>query len=94
MANANSIEIIFDINPFISAISKLNLTKGVTFNGSVYCSFRNVSLIGEQIVIDIDFNNTVTGSMVWIFVNFDPDYIKSPNFVLQFALVPTNGESL
>jgi len=87
--NSNSFQIVFDINPWVSSISKMNFS--LINLTSANCQQTNLQIIDQQLVITESFNQTITSQTANIFMQFDRTYIISPNFTGKYNLSLSNG---
>lgn len=81
-------QIVFSISPYSDVMLKMNLTQGVSSNLS------SSYIASEQLVLTADYFRNIEGETAKILVEFDSDYVRSPNFNLLFSMVESTGLTL
>jgi hypothetical protein len=76
----------FDIVPFSDKIGLMDLGSYVTFNASG-CTVTGISIVSKQLVVSIDYSQSIENATSQMFINFDPNYVLSPNFTMQFQMI-------
>lgn len=93
VAGKNQVQIMFSISPYRDVMLKMNLTQGVTFN-STGSNLTSIYIASQQIVLTVDYFRDIEGETAKILVEFDSNYVRSPNFNLLFSMVESTGLTL
>jgi len=68
----------------------MNISALASFSAP-FCQQVSIEIVNEQIIVTVAFNQTITNEMANIFVQFDRNYIISPNFSMNFNMSLSNG---
>jgi hypothetical protein len=58
---------------------------------AAFCTVDNIALVNQQLIITVSYNATITNENAKVSIQFDRNYVLSPNFTNNFIMALTNG---
>lgn len=86
----NSAKAIFDISPFSKKMNEMQLASLVTLNAS-WCNVAKIEIVGHQLMVYFFYNATIEHESAEINMDFDHEYVKSPQAKTSFLMIQSLG---